>query len=236
MIVPVPWLERVPTYKEQQQNLAEKDLSTYGFLGYPLLQTADIIIYKADAVPVGEDQAPHIELAREIVRRFNNLYGDGVPGAADAAHRGQAHPRHRRAQDVEVVRQRDLPEGRPGDGEAEAAADGHRPRAQAAHRPRRPRRSARCSTCTGPSRRRRRASGRPRAAARPGSAASTARRSWPSTCSSAWPASTPGARSSRSAPTPCGTSCSRARRRPARWPRPRWTTCAAAMKIRYSRP
>jgi tryptophanyl-tRNA synthetase len=79
MIVPVPWLERVPTYKEQQQNLQEKDLSTYGFLGYPLLQTADIIVYKADAVPVGEDQAPHIEVAREIVRRFNNLYGEVFP-------------------------------------------------------------------------------------------------------------------------------------------------------------
>jgi tryptophanyl-tRNA synthetase len=79
MIVPVPWLERVPTYKEQQQNLKDKDLSTYGFLGYPLLQTADIIVYKADAVPVGEDQAPHIEIAREIVRRFNNFYGEVFP-------------------------------------------------------------------------------------------------------------------------------------------------------------
>lgn len=79
MIVPVPWLERVPTYKEQQQQLSDRDLSTYGFLGYPLLQTADIIVYKADAVPVGEDQAPHIELSREIVRRFNNLYGPVFP-------------------------------------------------------------------------------------------------------------------------------------------------------------
>ena len=79
MIVPVPWLERVPSYKEQQQQLGEKDLSTYGFLGYPLLQTADIIVYKAAAVPVGEDQAPHIELAREIVRRFNNFYGEVFP-------------------------------------------------------------------------------------------------------------------------------------------------------------
>jgi tryptophanyl-tRNA synthetase len=75
MIVPVPWLERVPTYKEQQQQLSEKDLSTYGFLGYPLLQTADITLYKADLVPVGEDQVPHIELAREVVRRFNNFFG-----------------------------------------------------------------------------------------------------------------------------------------------------------------
>jgi tryptophanyl-tRNA synthetase len=79
MIVPVPWLERVPTYKEQQQQLTGKDLSTYGFLGYPLLQTADIIIYKANAVPVGEDQAAHIEIAREIVRRFNNFYGEVFP-------------------------------------------------------------------------------------------------------------------------------------------------------------
>ncbi|MGE0455008.1 MAG: tryptophan--tRNA ligase [Vicinamibacteria bacterium] len=79
MVVPVPWLERVPSYKEQQQNLKDRDLSTYGFLGYPLLQTADIIVYKADAVPVGEDQAPHIELTREIVRRFNNFYGPVFP-------------------------------------------------------------------------------------------------------------------------------------------------------------
>lgn len=79
MVIPVPWLERVPSYKEQQQQLGERDLSTYGFLGYPLLQTADIVIYKADAVPVGEDQAPHIELSREVVRRFNNVYGPVFP-------------------------------------------------------------------------------------------------------------------------------------------------------------
>jgi tryptophanyl-tRNA synthetase len=79
MITPVPWLERVPTYKEQQQQLTDRDLSTYGFLGYPLLQTADIVVYKADAVPVGEDQAPHVELTREIVRRFNHLYGPVFP-------------------------------------------------------------------------------------------------------------------------------------------------------------
>jgi tryptophanyl-tRNA synthetase len=79
MVIPVPWLERVPTYKEQQQQLADRDLSTYGFLGYPLLQSADIIIYKADAVPVGEDQAPHIELTREVVRRFNNFFGEVFP-------------------------------------------------------------------------------------------------------------------------------------------------------------
>ena len=79
MITPLSWLERVPSYKEQQHQIQEKDLSTYGFLGYPLLQSADIMIYKADAVPVGEDQAPHIELTREVVRRFNNLYGSVFP-------------------------------------------------------------------------------------------------------------------------------------------------------------
>jgi tryptophanyl-tRNA synthetase len=74
MIVPVPWLERVPSYKEQQQQLADRDLSTYGFLGYPLLQAADILVYKAELVPVGEDQVAHIELTREVARRFNNFY------------------------------------------------------------------------------------------------------------------------------------------------------------------
>ena len=75
MTIPTPWLERVPTYKEQIEQLSEKDLSTLGFLGYPLLQTADIIIYNAHAVPVGEDQVPHLELSREIVRRFHNFFG-----------------------------------------------------------------------------------------------------------------------------------------------------------------
>jgi tryptophanyl-tRNA synthetase len=79
MTTPVSWLERVPTYKDVQANMGHKDLATYGFLGYPLLQTADIIIYKANAVPVGEDQAPHIEISREIVRRFNNFYGPVFP-------------------------------------------------------------------------------------------------------------------------------------------------------------
>jgi len=79
MVTPLSWLERVPTYKEQQMEMGGRDLSTYGFLGYPLLQSADIAVYKAEAVPVGEDQAPHIELAREIVRRFNGLYGKVFP-------------------------------------------------------------------------------------------------------------------------------------------------------------
>ncbi|MEO5896687.1 MAG: tryptophan--tRNA ligase [Vicinamibacterales bacterium] len=76
MVIPIPWLERVPTYKEQMEQLAEKDLSTLGFLGYPLLQTADIVIYNAHYVPVGEDQVAHLELSREIVRRFHNFYGE----------------------------------------------------------------------------------------------------------------------------------------------------------------
>ena len=79
MIVPVPWLERVPTYKELIVNLKGKDLSTYGFLGYPVLQAADILIYKGDVVPVGEDQVSHIELCREIARRFNHFYAPVFP-------------------------------------------------------------------------------------------------------------------------------------------------------------
>lgn len=74
MITPLPWLERNPTYKEQQQQLDQKDLATYGFLGYPVLQAADIIIYRAHGVPVGKDQLPHVELTREIARRFNFMY------------------------------------------------------------------------------------------------------------------------------------------------------------------
>jgi tryptophanyl-tRNA synthetase len=76
MVTPIPWLERVPTYKEQIEQLAEKDLSSIGFLGYPLLQTADVVIYNAHFVPVGDDQVPHLELSREVVRRFHNFYGD----------------------------------------------------------------------------------------------------------------------------------------------------------------
>lgn len=79
MIVPLGWLERVPTYKEQLKNLEERQIANYGFFGYPVLQTADIVVYKADTVPVGEDQASHLELAREIVRRFNHLYGPVFP-------------------------------------------------------------------------------------------------------------------------------------------------------------
>ncbi len=88
MCTPLGWLERVPTYKDQQDKLNDKDLSTYGFLGYPLLQSADILIYRAGHVPVGEDQVPHVELTREVARRFNHLYGrepDFVEKAQESA-------------------------------------------------------------------------------------------------------------------------------------------------------
>ena len=89
MITPLGWLERVPTYKDQQEQLKEKDLATYGFLGYPLLQSADILIYKAGLVPVGEDQVAHVELTREIARRFNHLYGR-EPGFEEKAEQAVA--------------------------------------------------------------------------------------------------------------------------------------------------
>jgi len=87
MITPLGWLERVPTYKDQQEKLKEKDLATYGFLGYPLLQSADILIYRATQVPVGEDQVVHVELTREVARRFNHIYGreQGFEEKAEAA-------------------------------------------------------------------------------------------------------------------------------------------------------
>jgi tryptophanyl-tRNA synthetase len=85
MITPISWLERVPTYKDQQEQLREKDLATIGFLGYPVLQSADILIYQAHFVPVGQDQAAHVEITREIARRFNHLYGSRHPELAGAA-------------------------------------------------------------------------------------------------------------------------------------------------------
>ncbi len=87
MVTPLGWLERVPTYKDQQEKLADKDLSTYGFLGYPLLQSADILIYRANQVPVGEDQVPHVEFTREVARRFNHVFGreEGFEQKAETA-------------------------------------------------------------------------------------------------------------------------------------------------------
>ncbi len=89
MITPLSWLERVPTYREQQQKLSDRDLGTYGFLGYPLLMASDILIYKAQLVPVGEDQIPHIEFAREVARRFNHIYGKDM-GFVEKAHAAMA--------------------------------------------------------------------------------------------------------------------------------------------------
>ena len=87
MVTPLGWLERVPSYKDQQEKLADKDLATYGFLGYPLLQSADILIYRANQVPVGEDQVPHVEFTREVARRFNHVFGreEGFEQKAEAA-------------------------------------------------------------------------------------------------------------------------------------------------------
>ena len=125
MTIPIPWLERVPTYKEQMEQLAEKDLSTLGFLGYPLLQTADIIIYNAHYVPVGEDQVAHLELSREIVRRFHNFYGELFVEPKPLLTKVRAAAGPRQPQDVEELRQRDQPRRRCGDGAEEGDADVH---------------------------------------------------------------------------------------------------------------
>ena len=118
MIAPLSWLERVPSYKDQQQKLTDKDLSTYGFLGYPLLQSADVLIYRASQVPVGEDQVPHIEFTREVARRFNHVFGrdKGFEEKAEAAIKKLGA---KRARLYRQLRTRFLEKG---DGEALAAA------------------------------------------------------------------------------------------------------------------
>ncbi|MDR2113350.1 MAG: tryptophan--tRNA ligase [Candidatus Accumulibacter sp.] len=105
MLTPLGWLERVPTYKDQQEKLSSKDLSTYGFLGYPLLMSADILIYRADKVPVGEDQIPHVEFTRELARRFNHLYGR-EPGFEDKAREAVKKLGSRHARTFEHLRTR----------------------------------------------------------------------------------------------------------------------------------
>jgi tryptophanyl-tRNA synthetase len=120
MITPLPWLERVPTYKDQQEKLAEKDLSTYGFLGYPLLQSADILIYRATQVPVGEDQVPHIEFTREIARRFNHMFGR-EPGFEQKAEEAIKKLGSRRARLYRDLRTRFLEQGDTGALEAARA-------------------------------------------------------------------------------------------------------------------
>jgi len=118
MITPLGWLERVPTYKDQQEKLSDRDLSTYGFLGYPLLQGADVLIYRAKFVPVGEDQVPHVELMREIARRFNHVYGRET-GFEDKARAAAKKMGSRKAKLYEQLRTRFQEQG---DGEALAAA------------------------------------------------------------------------------------------------------------------
>ena len=105
MITPVGWLERVPTYKDQQQKLADRDLSTFGFLGYPLMQGADILIYRANLVPVGEDQVSHLELVRELARRFNHIYGrePGFEEKAKAAVKKLGSRKARRYQEMRAA-------------------------------------------------------------------------------------------------------------------------------------
>ena len=110
MVTPLGWLERVPTYKDQQEKLAEKDLSTYGFLGYPLLQAADSMIYRANQVPVGEDQVPHIEFTREIARRFNHIFGR-EPGFEDKAEAAIKRLGSKRAKLYRELRGRYLEQG-----------------------------------------------------------------------------------------------------------------------------
>jgi len=105
MMTPLGWLERVPTYKDQQEKLSHKDLTTYGFLGYPLLQAADILIYRANRVPVGDDQVPHVEFTREIARRFNHLYGR-EPGFEDKAREAVKKLGNKRAKLYDELRTR----------------------------------------------------------------------------------------------------------------------------------
>ncbi len=119
MMTPLGWLERVPTYKDQQEKLTQKDLATYGFLGYPLLQAADILIYRANRVPVGEDQVPHIEFTREIARRFNHLYGR-EPGFEDKARESIKKLGSKRGKLYEELRTRFQEKG-----EAEALEQAH---------------------------------------------------------------------------------------------------------------
>ena len=118
MGTPLGWLERVPTYKDQIEKLKDRDLATYGFLGYPLLQAADILIYKATYVPVGEDQASHVELTREVARRFNHLYGRA------GGLRGQGRRRAGQAAQGRRALLREAAQGLRRDRRAEALAKG----------------------------------------------------------------------------------------------------------------
>ena len=138
MITPVPWLERNPTYKDQIEQLSSKDLSTFGFLGYPVLQAADIIMYKPYGVPVGVDQAPHVEITREIARRFNYFYGPVFPEPEVVLTADPEAARDRPAQDEQELRQRHLPVRLGRDGRDQGGHHDHRPAAHAQERPGQP--------------------------------------------------------------------------------------------------
>ena len=162
MVVPVPWLERVPTYKEQQENLKDKDLSSIGFLGYPLLQTADVAMYDARFVPVGEDQVAHLELAREVgpavqqlLRRERRRARRAAAAADDV--RPAARPR-RRQEDEQEPGQHDSPVGRRRRGQEESDADVHGSRSASGPTFRARSKAIRCSSITTPSTRTRRRS------------------------------------------------------------------------------
>ena len=174
MVVPVPWLERVPTYKEQQETLKDKDLSSIGFLGYPLLQTADVAMYDAQFVPVGEDQVAHLELAREVVRRFNNFFGERAGRAAAAAHdvRAPAGAR-RRQEDEQEPRQHDPPVGQRRRGAEEGDEHVHGSRSACAPTSPAPSKGIRCSPTTTRSIRTRRKSTTSRRATAPARSATS---------------------------------------------------------------
>ena len=152
MITPLGWLERVPSYKERLRDMAERDVANFGLLGYPVLQTVDIAIVRGELVPVGEDQVAHLELSREIVRRFNRLYGDVLVEPQPLLSDDPADPRVGRPQDVEVPRQHDRHPRRTRRRCARPCDRSSRiPRSSARATPA-ARRSARSSRCTGSSR------------------------------------------------------------------------------------
>ena len=216
MITPLPWVERVPTFKEQLVQLAEKDLNTYGFLGYPVLQAADIAIYRADVVPVGEDQAAHLELTREIVRRFNRYYGDVFPEPqtllTEVPRLAGTDGRKMSKSYGNAIYLKDTPEVDPGRrscrwSPTRGASGAPIPASRT---------TARSSPCTRPSCPRTSRRRSPAAAGRPASAAATARPSSSSTCSGPSRRSGSGGPASRRIPGSSGTSSRTATPRPAR--------------------
>jgi hypothetical protein len=210
MVTPVGWLERVPTYKEMVEQLGIVSPS-YGLLGYPLLQSADILMYKARFVPVGADQVPHIELTREVARRFNNTWSPGLPGARGQAHGDPEGAGHGRAEDEQVLRQRHLSvrHCRRDHGEDQADGDGSRP--QAAHRSGQSGHLPGLRSAPDLHARRGPRGGGGRAAGRRASGASTARASCSGTCCRRWRRSASAASATRRSPPSSWRSCTKAR-------------------------